>query len=223
MNLVVIAKAPLPGASKTRLSPPCTPMQAAALAEAMLADTLAAAARTEAGRRVLALEGPPGSWLPAGFEVVSQREGELDERLATVAEQVGGPVLIVGMDTPQVTPGLLERAMAALRAPGVDAVLGEAMDGGYWAIGLRTPDRMALLGVPMSVPDTCTAQRERLRALGLAVADLPELRDVDTFEDALAVAEAAPGSHFAAVVRSIAMSAAPARIDVTESSSEDPL
>lgn len=223
MNLVVIAKAPQPGVSKTRLSPPCTPMQAAALAEAMLADTLAAAARTEAGRRVLALEGPPGPWLPTGFEVIPQGEGGLDERLAAVAEQVGGPVLIVGMDTPQVIPGLLERAMAALRAPDVDAVLGEAMDGGYWAIGLRTPDHLALLGVPMSVPETCTAQRERLRSLGLAVSELPVLRDVDTFEDALAVAEAAPGSRFAAVVRSIVMSAAPAPIDVFESFSEDPL
>src|SRR4029453_10639579 len=81
-TLIVIAKAPVPGRVKTRLCPPCTPAQAAALAEASLRDTLAAAARCGASRRVVALDGAPGSWLPDGFEVIPQRGSGLAERLS---------------------------------------------------------------------------------------------------------------------------------------------
>src|SRR5207247_5511290 len=68
--LIVLAKAPRPGRVKTRLCPPCTPAEAAALAEAALRDTLAAVAATPAERRVLALDGPVPSRLARGFEVI---------------------------------------------------------------------------------------------------------------------------------------------------------
>lgn len=196
--LLVIAKEPLPGRSKTRLCPPCTLEEAAGLAEAALADTLEAVAATPvAGRRVLMLDGSPGPWLPSGFEVVPQRGGGLDERLAWAFGEVDGPALIVGMDTPQLTPAVLGEAAARLRAPAVDSVLGPAWDGGYWAIGLREPDPAVVLDVPMSTSNTGTAQRARLRALGLSLAELPVLRDVDTIEDAWAVAAEAPATRFA--------------------------
>ena len=193
--LVVIAKAPLAGRSKTRLTPPCTPEQAAALAGAALADTLAAVAATPAQRRVVVLDGEPGAWLPAGLEVIAQRGGGLGERLAAAFLDVGGPALIVGMDTPQLTPALLAQALAELR--GADAVLGAAPDGGYWAIGLRRADDAVFAGVPMSEPTTCAVQRERLCALGLQTRELPALRDVDEIDDALAVAALAPDTRFA--------------------------
>jgi rSAM/selenodomain-associated transferase 1 len=195
--LIVLAKAPRAGRSKTRLCPPCTPREAAALARAALADTLDAVLATPARRRVLALDGPVGAWLPDGFEVVAQRGGGLDERLAAAFDDVGEPALLIGMDTPQVTPGDLAAALARLAAPATDAVLGPAPDGGYWAVGLREPDRRAFLGVPMSTPYTGAAQRARLRALGLRLALLPALRDVDRIADARAVAEAAPTGRFA--------------------------
>jgi glycosyltransferase A (GT-A) superfamily protein (DUF2064 family) len=67
-TLLVIAKSPAPGRVKTRLTPPCTPEQAARLAGAALSDTLAAAARTRrAARRVLVLDGASGPWLPRDF------------------------------------------------------------------------------------------------------------------------------------------------------------
>ena len=70
----MIAKAPVPGRVKTRLSPPCTPEQAAALARAALRDTFAAASRARhAGRRVAVLDGEPGPWVPRDFEVIPQR------------------------------------------------------------------------------------------------------------------------------------------------------
>jgi glycosyltransferase A (GT-A) superfamily protein (DUF2064 family) len=104
------------------------------------------------------------------------------------------------MDTPQLTPGLLEAGLAALEAPGVDAVFGPALDGGYWAIGLRSPDPRVFAGVPMSVEETGAAQRAKLAGLGLRIADLPALSDVDTIEDARAVAAAAPGTAFSAAM-----------------------
>jgi rSAM/selenodomain-associated transferase 1 len=195
--LIVLAKAPRPGRSKTRLSPPCTPREAASLARAALADTLETVLSTPAGRHVLVLDGPAGRWLPAGYEVVAQRGDGLDERLAHAFADVGDAALLVGMDTPQVTRDDLKGALARLMAPGIDAVLGPASDGGYWAVGLREPDRRAFLDVPMSTEHTGRAQLARLRALGLRVALLPTRRDVDRIADARAVAELAPTGRFA--------------------------
>ena len=201
MNLIVIAKAPVPGRVKTRLTPPCTPEEAADLAEAALADTLRAIAATPAERRVVVLDGEPGAWLPDGCEVVAQRGGGLDERLANAFDDVGGPALLIGMDTPQVTPALLS---ASLRLLGdADAVLGLALDGGFWALGLRRPDASLLVGVPMSVSHTGRRQRARLRAAGLRVRVLPALRDVDRIEDARAVAAQVPGGGFARTLAGI--------------------
>lgn len=200
-TFIVIAKAPVPGRSKTRLTPPCSPEQAAELAEAALRDTLAAVAEAPAARRVVVLDGAPGAWLPGDFEVLPQRGDGLDERLAAAfqdvdADATGGAVL-VGMDTPQVTAEDLSAAWDALRAPGADAVLGHAPDGGYWSVGLRVQDPALFVGLPMSSEHTGRDQEARLREHGLAVALLPELRDVDLIDDALAVAALAPATRFA--------------------------
>lgn len=192
-TLLVIAKEPRPGRVKTRLTPPFTPAQAASLAEAALRDTLAAVAATPAVRRVLVLDGTPGAWLPPGFDVVPQCAGGLDERLARAFAGCAGPALLIGMDTPQVTPDLLTVDLGA-----GDAWFGPAEDGGFWALGLAAPDPGLLRGVPMSTPVTGAVQRERLVAAGLRVRDLPRLRDVDTAADAEAVAAAAPYGRFAA-------------------------
>ncbi|HYN50065.1 MAG TPA: TIGR04282 family arsenosugar biosynthesis glycosyltransferase [Thermoleophilaceae bacterium] len=201
--LVVIAKAPAPGRSKTRLCPPCTPAQAAALAEAALSDTLAAVAACPARRRVLALDGEPGSWLPSGFELVEQRGNGLGERLAHALAAAGGPALVVGMDTPQLTPGLLQHAAAALGSDNVDAVLGPALDGGYWTIGLKRPDAEVFSGIPMSDADTCRAQCGRLDELGLRWKELMPLNDVDTFADARLVARIDQRTRFAATLQAL--------------------
>jgi glycosyltransferase A (GT-A) superfamily protein (DUF2064 family) len=203
-RLIVIAKAPVPGMSKTRLCPPCTPAQAAAVAEAALADTLLAARGVAGVRPVLVLDGTPGRWLPRGMDVIPQRGGGLDQRLAGAFDDCGGPALLIGMDTPQVTPALLGGCVDALLAPGVDAVLGPALDGGWWAAGLRQPMASAFLGVPMSTGHTCEVQRRRLAGLGLNVAALPALSDVDIWEDALSVSAVAGGGAFAAAVATVA-------------------
>jgi len=201
-QVVVIAKEPVPGRVKTRLTPPFTPAQAAALAEASLVDTLAAVAATPVARRVLALEGRPGRWLPAGFDVIGQRGAGLDERivwaLADAQQSLAVPLVLIGMDTPQVTPGLLAAAAGPLVSDTADATFGMAEDGGFWLLGLRKIDPALVLGVPMSQPDTGSRQLARLERAGLRVRRLPELIDVDTVAEAEHVAAATPGSAFAA-------------------------
>jgi uncharacterized protein len=203
VDVLVLAKAPVPGRVKTRLCPPCTPAEAAAVAEAALADTLAAAVASGADRVVVALDGAPGPWCPPGVAVVGQGDGPLSARLATAWLAVAGPTVQIGMDTPQLGAAAIDGAMAAVVDGRADAVLGPALDGGWWAVGMRVPRPAAFLGVPTSRPDTGRRQLDRLAGLGLTVGLLPARRDVDTWADALAVAREVPGGRFAAAVAAV--------------------
>ena len=205
MHLIVIAKTPSPGRVKTRLCPPCTPREAAAIAQAALTDTLEATVGVCDVEPVLVLDGEPGPWVPRGMRVIAQHGAGLDERLAAAFDDVGGPALLIGMDTPQVSRALLAAACGRLIVGDHDAVLGPATDGGWWAIGLRRPDPSVFLGVPMSTPRTLRAQRRRLRERRLRVAELVELRDVDLARDAIEVARSVPCSRFAAAVAASAI------------------
>ncbi len=196
-RLIVLAKEPRPGSVKTRLCPPLTPAGAAQLAEASLTTTLEVVAVVAADAHVLVVDGQPGTWLPSGFEVLSQRGAGHDERIANAFTDAGTPAFLIGMDSPQVTPSLLAEALDRLQRPGTDAVLGLAEDGGWWGLGVRRADPRILLGVAMSRPDTGARQLDRLGALGLRTVLLPTLRDVDGIRDARAVARLIPRSPFA--------------------------
>jgi uncharacterized protein len=203
VTVAVIAKAPRPGHVKTRLSPPCTDDEAARIATVLLADAIDVVAAVPGSRPAVLLDGEPGPWLPEGVAVVPQRGRSLEERLINGFEDLGGPALIVAMDSPDLTVADVQVAVVAL-CDGADAVLGPADDGGYWAIGLRRPVAAALAEVPMSRPDTLAAQRARLDALGLRRVELRALADVDTFGDALAAAARRPLSALASVVGDVA-------------------
>ncbi|HZA79240.1 MAG TPA: DUF2064 domain-containing protein [Acidimicrobiales bacterium] len=203
MDLIVLAKEPVAGRVKTRLCPPCSPADAARVAAAALADTVDAALGSGADRVVLALDGRPGWWCPPGVVVVGQGRGRLDRRLAHAWTHARGAALQVGMDTPQVTAAELDRAMSTLTGDGVDAVLGPATDGGWWALGMRRPRPGAVLGVPTSRSDTGARQAARLAALGLRTRLLDPRTDIDTWPDALAVADQAPGTRTAVEVASV--------------------
>jgi glycosyltransferase A (GT-A) superfamily protein (DUF2064 family) len=208
--VLVVAKAPVPGLAKTRLANTFGPEGAAELAAAALLDTLAAVGATDVASRIVALTGDLASArrseeigaLLAGFTVIPQRGDTFAERLcaahADAAALAAGPVLQIGMDTPQVTPGLLGDALAALIRPGVDAVLGPATDGGWWALGLTRPQQArALLDVPLSRSDTGDNTLVALRRAGSAVSGLPALTDVDTVEEVGEVAAlVGADSHF---------------------------
>ncbi|MCU1420380.1 MAG: glycosyltransferase [Microbacteriaceae bacterium] len=195
-TIIVIAKETIPGRVKTRLHPAVTLEQAAELAAAAVADTLAVASSVPASRRVLLFD---GDIAPAGsdhFEVVDQVGGGLDERLAAAFDGCTGPTVLVGMDTPQLTADLL--APVTTDWPDdVDAWLGFANDGGFWLLALRDPRGDLIRGVPMSRDHTGAIQLDRLLDAGLRVRLLPELVDVDTIDDAREVAASAPHTLFA--------------------------
>ncbi|MGZ0711911.1 TIGR04282 family arsenosugar biosynthesis glycosyltransferase (plasmid) [Coraliomargarita sp. W4R53] len=192
--LVVIAKECVPGRVKTRLHPPYTLEQAAAIAAASLADTLAVARRAPADRHILYFDGDASETPHEGFEVVAQAGGSLDERLAALFDLLDEPTLLIGMDTPQVTT-------ADLRWPQhTDVVFGPANDGGFWALGMREPRGDVIRGVPMSRDDTGALQVKALDTAGLSIEYLVTLRDVDLAEDAQAVASQIAGSQFASAV-----------------------
>jgi rSAM/selenodomain-associated transferase 1 len=211
-QIMVIAKEPVPGRVKTRLTPPYTPAEAAELAEAALADTLAAVASAGVTRRVLALAGSPGRWLPPGFDVIGQRGGGLDERIASALADARAtclaPLVLIGMDTPQVTPALLAQAAEPLVSGAADATFGLAEDGGFWLLGLREIEPALVLGVLMSRSDTGARQLARLHGAGLRVRLLPELADVDTADEASRIAAQTPGSAFATCVQALGHRAA---------------
>lgn len=193
-SFLVLAKTPHPGRVKTRLCPPWTPEQAAALAGAALADTLDAV-----GRGTLVVDG--GYPAPPGWRRIAQRGDQLPARLANAFTDAGpGPAVLIGMDTPQVTGDLL--ADAGRRLVDADAVLGLAEDGGWWALGLQDPAHADVLRtIATSTSDTGENTLAALRRRGLRVASLPILRDVDTAADARAVAALCPPlSRFARAV-----------------------
>ena len=199
-TVLVLAKQPLPGRVKTRLTPAFTPAEAAALAAAALSDTLHAVRAGRPSRRLLAWAGDPAGW-DAGFAVVPQPAGDLNARLtaAFAAAHDGatnGPAdraLLVGMDTPQLRPDDL-----GVDWDGADAVLGLSEDGGFWAVGLTAGHPAGIFaGVPMSTDRTGAAQLARLLDLGLTVKLLRPLLDVDEPADAEAVAMAYPDLEFA--------------------------
>lgn len=197
MNVLLMAKTPVPGRVKTRLCPPCTPEQAAAVAVAALADTVDAVTAAPARRRVLVVDGDLAA--PAGWDRVGQRGADLGARLANAFSDTGGG-LLVGMDTPQLQAPLLR--LAAVLLGRADAVLGPADDGGWWALGLRDPAHAEVLrDIATSTPTTGADTLAALRRRGLRVSMLPRLRDVDTAADAHAVAALCdPVSRFAVAV-----------------------
>jgi len=201
-TIVVLAKDPVPGRVKTRLQTRFTPAEAARLARAAIDDTFAAVRATGPARVIAAWDGTCTDAVPAGVEVTPQVDGGLDRRIEAALEGAfagaDGPVLLVGMDTPQLTGVDLDVDWTS-----TDAVLGLTPDGGYWVIGLRSFVSGCVLGVPMSTDHTGADQLARLRELGLRVTLLGELDDVDTPADAAAVAQRWTHLRFAAAHRSL--------------------
>ena len=211
---LVVAKAPVPGQVKTRLAAQVGAEAAARLASAALLDTLDVCEQVFehcwlalTGDLAAAVDGRAVAARRGRWTVVPQRGTGLAHRLSCahsdVAAATGLPVVQVGMDTPHAPAVALAGVATALRA--APAVLGPAEDGGWWVLGLVDGrDAEALLEVPMSTPGTGVATRRALEQRGLAVATAPTLCDVDTAEDAVRVAEEAPGTRFAAAWRALA-------------------
>jgi len=213
---LVVAKAPVPGLAKTRLAAAVGDTAAAGIAAAALLDTLDAVAAAPFQARVVAMTGDLDAACCANeirsrldaFTVVPQRGDDFADRLANAhhdAAAVAGhrSVVQIGMDTPQVSAGLLTECAEKLL--GADAVLGPAADGGWWMLGVSEPTMAdCLRSVPMSQADTGALTLAALSTKGLHVELLPELADVDTVDDIEPVRHAcATDSRFVRAVRGV--------------------
>jgi glycosyltransferase A (GT-A) superfamily protein (DUF2064 family)/SAM-dependent methyltransferase len=210
-GILVVAKAPVSGESKTRLGAAIGMPAAADLAAAALLDSLdAGATACDQDRRVIALTGDLDSAARsaeiksalADWTVISQRGKGFGERLASAhadaARKLRAPVVQIGMDSPQVTGQHLRAVLDRIAAGNCDAVLGPASDGGWWLLALAHPRWAAgLRDVPMSTAHTGAATQAMLRKAGARVVSTSLLDDVDTVPDAQRVAALAPESRFA--------------------------
>ena len=192
-TLIMLAKECIPGQVKTRLHPPLSLEAAADIAAACIDITATVVESFEWTRKILCFD---GDLLPRdfdGWEVIEQARGGLDERIGAVLDACSGPSVLIGMDSPQLDPLVLE-SLSRDWPEGCDAWLGPAVDGGFWALGLREPDGDLVRGVPMSRENTGAIQYARLIDAGLATTILPSLRDIDTIDDLDAAARLLPGT-----------------------------
>ena len=196
LAVVVVAKAPRPGRVKTRLCPPLSLANAASLHHAFLRDTLERL-RSLDGVEVVIAYAPledreffEATW--AGVTFVPQTDGDLGARLtaifATLCARGFRAVVAVGADTPTLPLAFVRAAFAHLDQ-GADVVLGPAEDGGYYLIGLRTPQPALFDHIPWSTDRVFADTTQRGERDGLHLTTLPRWRDVDTFSDLIHLAK----------------------------------
>lgn len=189
-TLGLFLKQPLPGRVKTRLGVEIGHESAARLAEAFQRDLLERTAGL-AERRLLACSpDTPESrawfmqWQRAGDELWPQPETGLGERMSRYFEDSlkrGGPVVLIGSDSPTLPVELIRDAFAQLTS--VDCVLGPAFDGGYCLVGQRTFLPEMFDNIDWSSPRVLTQTVARLAAAGRSLALLPPWYDVDGLDD----------------------------------------
>ena len=184
--IAVFAKAPVPGRVKTRLVPPLTPEEAAAVARACLETTLRRFAPAVDAPITLFLDGEADSALQAlaqslGVPIVPQAGADLGARLVEAFRSLrgGGATITValGSDGPTIDPAWIARAIASLDTH--DVVIGPTEDGGYYLIGVRGNIPELFSKIPWSTDSVARATLERASALGIAVDVLPTWYDVD--------------------------------------------
>ncbi|MBI3241201.1 MAG: TIGR04282 family arsenosugar biosynthesis glycosyltransferase [Chloroflexi bacterium] len=184
--LIVVAKRPRPGQTKTRLAPPLSSEEAAQLYEGFLLDTLDLMRSVKEAQPILAyLPGDADDYfhcLAPDFELLLQRGHDLGERLDnTLTHYLTGRferAVIMDSDSPTLPAEFLRQAFTALDA--ADVVLGPCEDGGYYLIGLKRPAPRLLREVKMSTPNVARDTLALAAEDGLAVSQLPTWYDVDT-------------------------------------------
>ncbi len=180
--LAVFAKQPVPGQVKTRLCPPLTETEAARLSQVALAETVQGLWET-APRMVLFYAGDY-AWFKRAFpevQLVAQAAGGLGERLHQAVEQLfeagGGPVLLIGADSPDLPETTITAALEALEQ--VDVVSVPCLDGGYALLGLNQPCPDLFREIPWSTAGVLAATRQRAADAGLTYRELAKWDDLD--------------------------------------------
>ena len=155
----------------------------ASLDQVLLRETLSTVQAAPVARRVLVFGAASGDWLPAGFDLMGQRGGDLGERMAAAFADAhvsaALPMLLIRADTLGVTPDMLADAARSLVSGEADAVFGPAYDGGFWLLGLKRPDRSLVVGIPEPGQDGAVGGGrlllDRLASAGLRIALAPRL------------------------------------------------
>lgn len=187
--LVIMAKRPAAGNTKTRLSPPLSPASAARLYECFLLDTIELVRRVPGVQPAIAYlpstEGAYFQHLAPGFELIDQQGTDLGARLDHVTTSYLArdfrQVVVMDSDSPTLPLGYLERAFAILEGTS-DLILGPCDDGGYYLIGMKAPMPRLLHEVRMSTSQVTAHTLALAEAEGLHTSLLPAWYDVDDLQ-----------------------------------------
>jgi rSAM/selenodomain-associated transferase 1 len=195
--LIIFAKAPIPGQVKTRLCPPLTPDEAASLHGSVVLDMLERSRGAASMDRFVACA-PSSDHV--FFKILEERHGvrlivqmgdDLGARMARAFADVFAlgyrQVLVIGTDLPTLPGSVFGETVKLLASH--DVVLGPALDGGYYLIGLRKPSPELFAGIPWSTDRVLPLTQQKAAALGLRTTLLPVRRDIDTVDDLTAVIE----------------------------------
>ena len=183
--IAILAKAPIPGLTKTRLIPSIGAHAAAALQERLTARAVETAVEAGVGPVTLWCAPDPSHLsfreLLTCHQITLKRQSDGDLGMRMVAAMAEGPTLVVGADCPALTPAYLHDAADALHD--ADVVLIPAEDGGYVLIGARATQPELFSGMAWGTSAVLSETRARISALGLKSAELPALWDLDTEAD----------------------------------------
>jgi len=191
-RLILFTRYPEPGRTKTRLIPALGAQGAAALQRRMsetIVDKMAEfAANYPVNPEIRYTAGTPQAmedWLSSDIPCLDQGEGDLGDRLRRAFSQAfsqgAQAVVVIGADCPGLGPALFAQAFAALERENV--VLGPAMDGGYYLVGLAKPAPTLFADIPWGSEKVLTATLEQAQTLALSIHLLEPLADVDRPED----------------------------------------
>jgi hypothetical protein len=185
--IAILAKAPIPGLTKTRLIPSIGAHAAAVLQERLTERAIERAAEADIGPVTLwcapDFTHPSFQDLSARFPLVlkQQPDGDLGARMLGAIAANNGPTLVIGTDCPALTPAHLHDA--ALAIEDADIVLIPAEDGGYVLIGTRTAQEELFSGIAWGTSSVLAETRARASSLGLKIIEFPALWDIDTEAD----------------------------------------
>lgn len=187
-GVMVFFRAPRKGTVKTRLAAKVGPEAALAIHQELVQLTLARLNSISCVELKITPDDALADVAPmarTGWTLSPQGGGDLGDRLERGFESAlsghPGRWIAVGTDCPDITAKDIEAAWD--RLANADVVLGPALDGGYWLIGLRAPHPELFRGIPWGGPDVFASTLQRIRAAGLTVAELRRLGDVDTHAD----------------------------------------
>ena len=190
--VVIVAKEPIPGKVKTRLSPEISAADAAALYRCFLLDRIEGIGTLTGVDRGVAYapEEALGTFsaMPLdGFDLFPQRGAGLGERLNNIFQDKlangYGAVSIVDSDSPDLPNSLIRESLQLLLSNQAEVVFGPCHDGGYYLVGMRKPHPELFRNIPWSTSSVLSLSLEKSRKLGLNVKLLSFWNDLDTFED----------------------------------------